>query len=217
MMLAERISLSNVLGDSARGKQFESIGKRIREGAVFIYPTDTIYGIGALSTIPESEERIITIKRRKPDNPMILLAAHQSNFDSLDVHFPPAAKMLIAQFWPGHLTLVLPKKDGTGDIGIRVSSHPFIVELYKYMDTPLFSTSANISGQPYNADPDVICATFAESVDFMIDAAMLPSSVASTVVQVSNSNEVTVVREGVIHKESILKVLMAPNHLQKNV
>jgi L-threonylcarbamoyladenylate synthase len=180
-----------------------AIASRIREGAVFIYPTETIYGIGGRHDVPDVYTKIVSAKVRAPDNPMILIGGSIECFALLDIEFPDAAQRLADAFWPGLLTLVLPSPSVDGGIAVRVSDHPFLTALSGYFPQPLYSTSANISGEPYCPDPDAIFAALGHRVDFMIDAGVLPSSLPSTVVRVTSDNRVTVLREGCIAPAAI--------------
>jgi L-threonylcarbamoyladenylate synthase len=195
MMPAERIPLSSLLHPEHRAG-FKELAEKIAGGAVFVYPTETIYGIGGRFDNSEVYRRIIAVKRRPSDQPMILVTARRSALDQLDISFPPAACRLAEDWWPGPLTLVLPSAAHPEGIAVRVSDHPFLAALAPFTDVPLFSTSANISGAPYNPDPGFIYSFMKDHVDFMIDAGMLPAARPSTVVRVTRENVVTVVREG---------------------
>lgn len=204
MMISERIPLRNLQNSE---RLFQDIANRISRGAVFVYPTETIYGIGGVCNNPDVERHIINAKSRAPANLMILLASDRSFFNTLGITFPPAAEKLAEEFWPGLLTLVVPSPLFPKGIGIRVSDHPFIAGLFKYIDVPIYSTSANISGKVYDPDPDHIYSTFLKTSDFMIDAGSLPPSLPSTVVGINDKNEVKIIREGVIKSGAIMKVV----------
>jgi L-threonylcarbamoyladenylate synthase len=118
------------------------------------------------------------------------------------------AQHLAAAFWPGNLTLVVPLgMKGTRTLGVRVSNHPFIRALSEYIDEPLYSTSANRSGEPYHGDPEHIAALFDGRIDFMIDAGILPPSAPSSVVAVDREGSVKILREGAIAWAEIEKVV----------
>ncbi len=205
MMPPERIALQPLLTPAGSCRLAE-IAARIEAGAVFIYPTETIYGIGGRYDRTDVYERILSVKERAADHPMILLGAKGNCFSTVDIVFPPSARHCAEVFWPGLLTMVLPSPSVPGGIAVRVSNHPFIVALAGIFIEPLFSTSANISGETYQHDPDIIYEKLGSRVDFMIDAGFLPPSLPSTIVRVSIDNEVTVVREGCIPAATILSV-----------
>jgi L-threonylcarbamoyladenylate synthase len=207
MMQTERIRLQTLLSGEGAGETLAALAARIRAGAVFVYPTETIYGIGGIVTAAV-KSRILAIKQRPPENPMILIGGRPAVFDRLLPTWSFTAEKLIAKFWPGNLTLVIPV-DGYEEptVGIRVSAHPFLQALYQQLDVPIYSTSANRSSEAYKNDPDVIFDTFNGAVDFMIDAGVLPQSRPSTVVTVSGDGEISILREGVISTADIMTTL----------
>jgi L-threonylcarbamoyladenylate synthase len=184
-----------------------ALANRVMNGAVFIYPTETIYGIGGRADSPAVEKRICSIKERQKASPFILIAAGIENFSSFNIQFTQKAQALAKKFWPGNLTLILPANNIPDGVGVRISDHPFITALYNEPNVPIFSTSANLSDLPYVNDPDAICKLFEGKVDFMVDAGKLPESKPSTVVKINKDDSVEILREGVISKEEIYQVV----------
>jgi L-threonylcarbamoyladenylate synthase len=203
--LTDRIPLAAVL--SADRSVLLSIAEKIRNGEVFVYPTETIYGIGGRADTAAVEKRIKAIKGRSKQSPLILLGADRGNFSSYEISFPQNAEILTKRFWPGNLTLVLPWKNHETGAGIRISDHPFIAALCKVLNMPVYSTSANMSEEPYKNDPDEIFKVFGAKIDFMIDAGVLPESPPSTVVKINFDDSFEVVRQGSISEQHILQVL----------
>jgi L-threonylcarbamoyladenylate synthase len=203
----DRIPLDALLEGPGASKSLERICNRIDAGEIFIYPTETIYGIGGRADSEVVRQKIVDAKKRKMDHQMVLLAEKKETFFQYEVDFPLAADMLSNKFWPGFLTLVLPIKNQKATLAVRVSSHPFIQAIFTRIRTPIFSTSANLSGIDYKNDPDEIFSIFSTCVDFMVDAGKLPLSQPSTVVSVSPDNKVTMVREGIISWAKIESVL----------
>ena len=179
---------------------------RILSGEVFIYPTETIYGIGGRADREEVARRIAKAKKRNFEKKMILLADDKKVFEKFDIEFPSKAQALADRFWPGFLTLVLPRKNHGETLGVRASNHPFIKAIFTVITVPIYSTSANISDTEYKNDPEEIASAFSNSVDFMIDAGRLPPSAPSTVASVSRENNVEILREGAILREDIESV-----------
>jgi L-threonylcarbamoyladenylate synthase len=204
-ILTDRITLAEVL--SADRSVLLRIAERTFGGEVFVYPTETIYGIGGRADSAAVEKCIISIKGRSKQSPFIMLAADISNFASYDISFPSKARILAEKFWPGNLTLVLPWKNHESGAGIRISGHPFIAALCKEIDMPVFSTSANMSDEPYQNDPDEIFRKFNGQMDFFIDAGKLPESKPSTIVRIKADDSFEILREGAIAKDIILKTL----------
>jgi L-threonylcarbamoyladenylate synthase len=206
--LTERIYLNLLLKNSRASKAFGKLTKRIEAGEVFVYPTETIYGIGGRADKKAVRNRINKAKIRKPENPIILIAGSKKVFDEWGIIFPKAGKFLAEKFWPGKITLVLPSRKKKEPVGVRVSDHPFIKKLYGALSIPIFSTSANISGKPYTGSPDDIFSAFAPTVDFMVDAGSLPPSPPSTVIKVINDKKIEVVREGAVSVKEIITAFM---------
>lgn len=204
MTKTERIPLQTLL-DSPRGNpELERIARAVVQGALFVYPTETIYGLGGVST---TREKIFFLKGRSSEMPLILIAPDRRFFAELPLVFPPSAELLAQKFWPGKLTLVVPSREAQEGIALRVSRHPFIKALFRSCDVPVFSTSANLSGDTYVNDPDRIFSVFSGKIDFMIDAGPLPASLPSTVVKIGRDNTVTVVREGAVSSKRIAEAL----------
>ena len=202
---ADRIPLQRLL--SSPGLMAD-LSLRIAQGAVGLYPTETIYGLGGrVDKNGEVARRLHDVKLRPPSNPLIALAAHRTFFESLTLDFPQAAIRLADAFWPGKLTLVLPVEGSADFLAVRTSDHPFITALYSQLTTPIYSTSANTAGQPYCGSVDGLWNLFGDKVDFFIDAGELPMSFPSSIVKVYPDSRIEVLREGVISGERIAQAL----------
>ena len=206
MTKPERIPLHTLFEKPRNRKKLEHIADEVKQGAVFVYPTETIYGLGGAYNIPDVKKKILAAKQRASDQPMILIAPDRTFFSKLPIVFPPLAERLARVFWPGMLTMVLPSMNTEQGVAVRVSNHPFIKALFRYIDQPLFSTSANRGGEAYVNNPDLIYSLFFEAIDFFVDAGPLPPSPPSTVVKIGNNDMVTVLREGAV---SLLEILAA--------
>jgi len=194
--LTDRIKMSALL--SADTTVLQKVVKRICDGEIFVYPTDTIYGIGGRADSVTVMERIRSVKGRQKTSPFIVIAADQKSFSGFDLQFSPKAIKLAKTYWPGKLTLILDSPQYPDGLGVRVSQHPFLTAMSPLFSLPLFSTSANISAEPYNNNPDVIYRIFDGKVDFMIDAGRLVESQPSTVIRVASDDRCEYVREGII-------------------
>jgi L-threonylcarbamoyladenylate synthase len=204
MMKAERIWLNEFLHWDLKDKQ--AVLNEIENGAVFVYPTETIYGVGGITVGDFVYKRVLEVKRRPLENPFILIASNRECFSSFKPHFSSKAVLLANRFWPGPLTMVLPCETTQTEIALRVTDHPFITEINRYFNLPLISTSANVSGEPYNGDPDHIFNLFETNVDFMFDAGWLPRSQPSTVIKASG-DDVQIIRLGAVAQEKIERCL----------
>lgn len=205
MMTGERIDLSAVLSGGRSLSVVAGLVSRIKRGALFVYPTETIYGIGGIA-VPAVKERVLRAKRRALENPMIIIAGSFSMLEHVGVVLNEKAARLAEALWPGNITLVVRSPQG-GTVGVRVSDHPFLRALVPHVILPLYSTSANVSGEPYVNDPDRIHDLFRDRIDFMIDAGPLPGFLPSTVVDVSQENRVLILREGAVPAVKVHEIL----------
>ncbi len=183
----------------------ESAAGRLRSGGVVIIPTDTVYGIAAHPECASAVERIRTIKGRRSDKPIALLAADRDAVMAFCGQLSAAADTLMQAFWPGALTLVLP----CGDLfeGFRVPAHPQICELLRACGGTLRVTSANLSGcMPALSAVEALRDVGLEA-DMVIDGGVSPGGVASTVVRAEADSTVTILREGAISPERIFAAL----------
>ncbi|MBI1806748.1 MAG: threonylcarbamoyl-AMP synthase [Ignavibacteria bacterium] len=186
----------------------------IRKGGVLIYPTDTIYGLGCDAFNADAIRRIFEIKRRPETRPALVLARSISMVKELVTEISPMASQLMKQFWPGPLTIILRAKrkvnsyvvSPDGKIGIRVPNHRFCLRLIGTCETPVISTSANISGHDTPKNVRALVEMFSSSVDLVVDAGNLRSILPSTVVDVSDGT-LNIVREGSISRERLQRFL----------
>jgi L-threonylcarbamoyladenylate synthase len=129
--------------------------KIIQQGGVIVYPTDTVYGLGADAFNSAAVERIYEIKNRPKHRQFPLLIADVERLATLAEPIPEIAWFLARRFWPGGLTLVLPKTDSLPaylapgpTIAVRVPNHPVCLALIQHLGNSIIGTSANVSGQP---------------------------------------------------------------------
>ncbi|HVY54564.1 MAG TPA: L-threonylcarbamoyladenylate synthase [Thermodesulfobacteriota bacterium] len=180
----------------------EKAASILRSGGVIVYPTETLYGIGALASNGTSVERVFEIKGRPHASPIPVLGRDLGMLEEV-AEFNAAARLLAENFWPGALTLVLKDKGklpelitaGTGKTAVRVSAHPFVARLFKELDGPLTSTSANPSGGGNLLEFSHIYREFNGRVELIIDSGNIPPSKGSTVVDVTTTPP-EILREG---------------------
>jgi L-threonylcarbamoyladenylate synthase len=182
----------------------------LRRGDVIVFPTETLYGLGADALNFSAVEKVFELKGRDPNNPFPVLVSDRSMLDSLVAGIPPLAETLIARFWPGPLTLVLPaRKDipralinSAGGIGVRISSHPIALELVIALGRPLTATSANPSGKPGARTIAQARDYFSGKVEIFVDGGALTSPNASTVAEVIN-DKLRIIRAGEIANDKL--------------
>lgn len=160
----------------------------LRGGGLVAFPTDTVYGIGCRVGDPAALERLFAAKARPPERQVPVLIADANAAHALGLGLDERAEALAARFWPGPLTLVLPRTDA-GDpptLGVRVPDHPVTRELLGRAG-PLATSSANRSGEPEARTPAEVITAFAgvDELDLVVDGGPTPGGVASSVVDLS--------------------------------
>jgi L-threonylcarbamoyladenylate synthase len=189
---------------------------------VIAYPTETVYGLGSITSAP-AVERLAALKGREPGKPFLVLVSSRRMLASVGLRLTDAAERFAAAFWPGPLTLALPGGEGVlpdtlrgpeGGIAVRWTSHPGALQLIQTLGSPITSTSANRTRQPSLLDPAAIAEGFADAVNqrtlLVLDAGPLPQSPPSTLVDCTGSAP-RLVREGAIparHLEAIVPALV---------
>lgn len=177
----------------------------LKRGEVIVYPTETLYGLGADALNLAAVEKVFQLKGRNPDNPIPVLIADRKMLGVLVDEIPPLAEKLMATFWPGPLTLVLTaRKDipsallnAAGGIGVRISSEPIATELVRALDRPLTATSANPSGKAPARAVAEAQSYFAGKVTVFVDGGERTSRTGSTVVDIGD-NTIKIIRAGEI-------------------
>jgi L-threonylcarbamoyladenylate synthase len=186
----------------------------LARGEVIVFPTETLYGLGADALNSEAVEKIFQLKGRDPNNPIPVLVSDSAMLDMLVTAVSEIAKVLMDTFWPGPLTLVLPARcdlpkplvNATGGIGVRISSHPIATQLVAGLRRPLTATSANPSGKEPARTVAESKAYFSDTIDVFIDGSRLESKTGSTVVEVLNSG-IKIIREGEISTATVAQAL----------
>lgn len=177
----------------------------LRQGGLVAFPTDTVYGLGACYNLSQAVGRVYAVKNRPRNMPLPLLLADISQIAGIAESIPPVAWQLIGHFFPGALTIVLPRSSlvpdfvtaGGATVAIRIPAHPVPVALAKGLGSPIVGTSANLSGKPSPLTAEEVYAQLGDKVDLIIDGGRCPGGKESTIIDVTG--EIPVVRrEGAI-------------------
>ena len=183
----------------------------IKRGGVIAFPTRCLYGLGADAFNPDAVERMIQIKQRPDNKPILVLIDTRNRLKSLVTHIPPAADAIMEAFWPGRVTLVFEARDllavqltaQTGKIGVRLPGHPAASALVKHVKGPVTGTSANLSGRAGCHRAQDLEPQIAGRLDLILDAGALMGGVGSTVVDVT-VDPPRILREGQVTASDIL-------------
>ncbi len=162
----------------------------LKKGGVVAFPTETVYGLGACAFLPEAVARVYEIKDRPLSHPLIVHIAEPSQLETIVSVVPEKARLLIAKFWPGPLTVVLPKKleiprvvsGGLDSIGVRCPSHPVARELIRLAGMPVAAPSANLFGNLSTTTATQVEEALGNLVDCIVDGGPSQVGVESTIV-----------------------------------
>ncbi len=179
-----------------------------------VFPTDTVYGVGADATNEEAVARIFAAKARPRNKPLQLLLDDPVKMAQVAARVPDQAWLLAMIFMPGGLTLVLPKTNGAWmaataggtTVAVRVPDHGIARELIRRLGRPLAATSANRSGHPSPRTASEASAELADVVDLILDGGRCREGIDSTVVDLTGERP-RLLREGAIRREEIAQVL----------
>ena len=182
----------------------------IQEGGLVAFPTETVYGLGADALNPYAVARIFEVKNRPTFDPLIVHVADIRQAEILVLKFPEKALKLIEKFWPGPLTLVLPKAPIVPDIvtsslptvAIRVPNHLMALELIRESGRPIAAPSANPFGQVSPTTVDHVRRSLGNKVDMILDGGPCAIGVESTVISFTGK-EPALLRPGGVPLEDI--------------
>ncbi|MGI6575439.1 MAG: L-threonylcarbamoyladenylate synthase [bacterium] len=188
----------------------------IRAGGLVAFPTETVYGLGANALDPEAVAKIFLAKGRPGDNPLIVHIARVEELTSLVKEVPTAAEVLIEHFWPGPLTLILPKQDhipaqttaGLETVAVRMPAHPVALALIDLAGVPIAAPSANLSGKPSPTTAQHVYTDLVGRIDMVIDGGSTDVGVESTVLDITADPPV-LLRPGGVTVEDLREFLPA--------
>ena len=191
--------------------QINEAASILKSGGLIAFPTETVFGFGVIFDNKESYGRLIKVKRRPPEKPFTLMLSDPEQIEQY-AELDERAKKLIKAFMPGQFTIIVKAKkilptycvSQEGNVGIRISSDNLVRKLIRLTSQPLLVPSANKSGEPPLTKSDEVISIFDKEIDAIIIGES-KSNVPSTIVMVDT--DVKIIREGLIKKEQILKVI----------
>lgn len=200
---------------SADGKAIREAADILKSGGLVAFPTETVYGLGANALDGQAVARIFEAKGRPQFNPIITHISSATEAEEF-VQVDERAKTLMQYFWPGPLTLILPRKEncaiselvsaGLPSLALRVPSHPVAQDLLKTCGFPLAAPSANRSGNLSPTTPEHVAESLGEDVSMILAAGRCKVGLESTVLNLTDRSP-TVLRPGAITAEDIHEVL----------
>jgi L-threonylcarbamoyladenylate synthase len=188
----------------------------LHAGGLVAIPTETVYGLAANALNPQAIAKIFAAKDRPFFDPLIVHLAEESWWPRVVSDFPPIARKLAAKFWPGPLTMILPKAatvpplvtSGLMTVGIRVPDHPLAQKLLRLADLPVAAPSANPFGRLSPTTAEHVRQQLGDRVEMILDGGPCRVGVESTIVQIQG-DVVTLLRPGGVPLEEI-EALVGP-------
>jgi L-threonylcarbamoyladenylate synthase len=201
--------------EQASASLLEHAAALLRAGELVAFPTDTVYGVGAIAWDREAVGKLYVAKLRALEKAIPILLADPSDLDQVAREVSPAARRLAERFWPGPLTIVVPKAAqvpdevtaGGASLAVRVPDHPLARAVIRAAGAPLAATSANLSGGPSPVTAEEVAAQLAGRIAMILDGGRCPGGVASTVVDLTGPSPL-ILRPGPISLEEILEAVL---------
>lgn len=188
----------------------------LRDGRLVAFPTETVYGLGADATNSAAVQRIFAAKGRPSTNPLIVHIAAEQQASRYAADWPDAAHRLAQAFWPGPLTIVVPRRAiiapevsaGLNTVGLRCPRHPLALELLRRFDGPVAAPSANRSNRVSPTTAEHVRQELGNAVDLVLDGGPCEVGIESTVITLCTTVP-TVLRPGNVGVEALREVLGA--------
>jgi protein-tyrosine phosphatase len=179
----------------------------LRAGRLCVLPTETVYGLSVIPSLPHAVAAARELKGRDEAQPFTFHLADRAFLEPLAGTPPPRVQRLVDRYWPGPLTLILTGRDG-GTVGVRVPAHAFTRAVIAAIGEPLWMTSVNRAGEPPLADPDAIVQQFGDRLALLVDDKHSLIGSASTIVRATGP-ALEVLREGILTRDEILRTAAA--------
>lgn len=206
--------VDNSVDNLVNHPHIQAAAQLIQKQETVAFPTETVYGLGADACSNEAVHKIFQAKGRPQDNPLIVHIANQDMLAGLVDNFSDEAKQLMDRFWPGPLTLVLPKGNrvcsrvtaGLESVAVRMPAHPVALALIKAANTPIAAPSANRSGKPSPTRAEHVWRDLAGRIAAILDGGETKVGLESTVLDLTEDRPV-LLRPGSITLEQLEEVL----------
>lgn len=200
--------------DEINEENLEKAAEILKTGGLVAIPTETVYGLAANALDGQAVSKIFIAKGRPQDNPLIVHVAEKSEIFNLISSLPPKAEILINKFWPGPLTVILPKSDlipdevsaGLESVAIRMPNHDLARRIIKLSGVPLAAPSANRSGSPSPTCVGHVIDDMGGQIDAVVDGGKCSIGVESTVVSFLGETPI-LLRPGGVSAEEIRETI----------
>lgn len=192
----------------------EEAAEAVRSGRVVALPTETVYGLGGNAFDPRAVAEIFAVKERPTFDPLIVHLASLEQIPQVAAEFPSMARRLTERFWPGPLTLVLPKTpavpglvtSGLATVAVRIPDHPLMRRVLELAAVPIAAPSANLFGQLSPTCVEHVLEQLGDRIDLVLDGGPCRIGVESTIVQIEGSIT-RLLRPGGVSVEAMSEVI----------
>lgn len=196
-------------------EEIKEAAEEIKNGNLVLFPTETVYGIGANALNAEAVKKIFIAKNRAPDNPLIVHVSSIAMVEKIVQEITPLEKNLMEKFWPGPLTIIFNRKSekiipnivtaNLDTVGIRMPSNKIAKKLIQEAGVPIAAPSANISGKPSGTKVEDIIEELDGKVQYILDGGVTDIGLESTVIKIDNG-VIDILRPGKVTKEELQEV-----------
>ncbi len=196
-------------------EEIKEAAEEIKNGNLVLFPTETVYGIGANALNAEAVKKVFIAKNRAPDNPLIVHVCSIEMVEKIVQEITPLEKKLMEKFWPGPLTIIFNRKSekiipnvvtaNLDTVGIRMPSNKIAKKLIQEAGVPIAAPSANISGKPSGTKVEDIIEELDGKVQYILDGGVTDIGLESTVIKIDNG-VIDILRPGKVTKEELQEV-----------
>lgn len=196
-------------------EEIKEAAEEIKKGNLVLFPTETVYGIGANALDAEAVKKIFIAKNRAQDNPLIVHVSSIEMVEKIVKEITPLEKKLMERFWPGPLTIIFKRKSekiipnvvtaNLDTVGIRMPSNEIAKKLIQKAGVPIAAPSANISGKPSGTKVEDIIEELDGKVQYILDGGVTDIGLESTVIKIDNG-VIDILRPGKVTKEELQEV-----------
>lgn len=202
------------MSDAHRGRDVEHAARILLDGGLVAIPTETVYGLAALARDHGAVRRVYETKGRPPTHPLIVHVADVDGAREWSSQWPASAESLASHFWPGPLTLVVPKADfvpddvtgGHATVALRVPDHPVTLDLLRRVGDGVAAPSANRFGKVSPTAPEHVLADLGDEVDYVLDGGQCRIGLESTIVDCT-TDPPQILRPGSVTPDDIERVV----------
>lgn len=189
-------------------------GNILKQGGIIAFPTETVYGLGAVASNEQAVEKIYKAKHRPADNPLICHFYSINQIKTYVKDMPEIVELLFKHFSPGPLSILLnlpensplaPATRGSDTVICRIPDHPLALELVKEVGEPLAAPSANTSGKMSGTTAEMVATDLEGKIDGVIDGGPCRIGIESTILDGRNKDSLTILRPGIIGKKELEK------------